>query len=41
MKDYNLSQHYMAAGQKLAGWRDSTDPKLRALYSPYCRAIPK
>jgi len=34
MKDYNLSQHYMAAGQKLAGWRDSTDPKLRALYSP-------
>lgn len=34
LKDYNLTQHYMAQSQKVAGWRDSTDPKARAMYSP-------
>jgi hypothetical protein len=34
LKDYDLTQHYMSQRQKLASWRDSTDPKMRALYSP-------
>lgn len=34
LKDYSYTNWYQGQQQKLANWRDSNDPKVRAMYSP-------